>query len=204
MIDQNWIYLGVLLNLIGSVTYVVHTLQGKARPNRVTWFLWSLAPLLAYGAMLSKGVSPVDGLMTFMVGFGPLMVFIASFINRKSAWKITQFDMICGILSFAGILLWLITQDGFFAIVFTIVADALALLPTLVKSWKDPESESYLVFMNGAISAGITLLAIKTYDFSHVAFPLYIFIVCALLFAIIKFRLGLRLSKTESNERLVR
>jgi hypothetical protein len=204
MIDQNWIYLGVILNLIGSVTYVVHTLQGKAKPNRVTWFLWALAPLLAYGAMLSKGVSPVDGLMTFMVGFGPLMVLIASFVSKKSAWKITQFDITCGFFSLVGILLWLVTQDAFFAIVFTIVADGLALLPTLVKSWKEPESESYLVFLNGAISAGITLLAIKTYDFSHVAFPLYIFIACGLLFVVIKFKLGRRLSKTESLESPVR
>ncbi len=204
MIDHNWIYFGVLLNLIGSTTYVVHTLQGKAKPNRVTWFLWALAPLLAFGAMLSEGVSITDGLMTFMVGFGPLMVFVASFVNKKSMWKITQFDLICGALSVIGIVLWLFTREGVFAIILCIAADCLALLPTLVKSWKDPESESYLVFLNGAISAAITLLAIKVYDFNHLGFPLYIFIACMLLFLIIKFKVGLKISKVEAKEYLVR
>lgn len=190
MIDSNWIYLGALLNLIGSTVYTIHTIQGKTKPNRVTWFLWALAPLIAYTAMIQKGVSPLDGLMTFMVGFGPLMVFIASFINRKSVWKLTRFDFICGGLSLLGLGLWMITREGNLAILFSIAADGLAALPTIVKAWSNPESESPFVFLFGSISAGITLLAQKIYDFEHIAFPIYIFIVCLMLFALIDFKLG--------------
>jgi hypothetical protein len=192
MIDQNWIFLGAAFNLVGSVTYVVATLRGKTRPNRVTWFLWALAPLIAFFAMLGEGVSPLDGLMTFMVGFGPLMIFIASFVNKKSVWKISKFDIVCGILSILGIVAWAVTRAGVIAILFSIIADGLALLPTLVKSWKEPETENYVVFMNGAISAAITLLALKIYNFEYVAFPIYIFIVCMLMAILIKFKVGVR------------
>ena len=132
MIDSNWIYLGALINLIGSLTYVIATVRGQTKPNRVTWFLWALAPLIAFAAMLGEGVSPLDGLMTFMVGFGPLMIFIASFVNKNSVWKITRFDMICGALSVIGIIAWAFTRTGNIAIFFSIVADGLALLPTLI------------------------------------------------------------------------
>lgn len=196
MIDQNWIYLGAALNLIGSVTYVVATVKGKTKPNRVTWFLWALAPLIAFGAMVGEGVSPLDGLMTFMVGFGPLMIFIASFVNEKSVWKITKFDVICGGLSVLGIIAWALTRTGNIAILFSVLADGLALLPTLVKSWKEPETENYVVFMNGAISAMITLLALKTYNFEHVAFPVYILAACSLLFVLIKFKIGPTITKS--------
>ena len=196
MIDQNWIYLGAALNLIGSVTYVVATVKGKTKPNRVTWFLWALAPLIAFGAMVGEGVSPLDGLMTFMVGFGPLMIFIASFVNEKSVWKITKFDVICGGLSVLGIIAWELTRTGNIAILFSVLADGLALLPTLVKSWKEPETENYVVFMNGAISAMITLLALKTYNFEHVAFPVYILAACSLLFVLIKFKIGPTITKS--------
>lgn len=196
MIDQNWIYLGAALNLIGSVTYVVATAKGKTKPNRVTWFLWALAPLIAFGAMVGEGVSPLDGLMTFMVGFGPLMIFIASFVNKKSVWKITKFDIICGGLSVLGIIAWALTRTGNIAILFSVLADGLALLPTLVKSWKEPETENYVVFMNGAISAIITLLALKTYNFEHVAFPVYILAACSLLFVLIKFKVGPTITKS--------
>ena len=199
MIDPNWIYLGAVLNLIGSVTYTTATIKGKTKPNRVTWFLWALAPMIAFAAMLSNGVSMRDGLMTFMVGFGPLMIFIASFVNKKSEWKVTRFDIVCGILSIMGIISWAVTRTGNVAIFFSILADGLALLPTLRKAWTDPETENYVVFMNGAISAAITLLAIKVYDVQHVAFPLYILIVCALMATLIAFKIGPWFSRVHKN-----
>lgn len=202
MISENFIYFGALLNLIGSTNYAWNTIKGRTQPNRVTWFLWALAPLIAYAAMLGEGVSIRTGLMTFMVGFGPLLVFISSFLNRKSVWKITKFDVTCGVLSLIGLVAWIITRTGNVAIFFTIVADCLALLPTLVKSISFPETESHLVFMYGAISAGITLLALNTWDFTHAAFPVYIFIVCALLFVLIRFKLGTKIlvSRVKSRE----
>lgn len=195
MIDHNWIFLGAAFNLVGSTTYVIATIRGKTKPNRVTWFLWALAPLIAFAAMLGEGVSPLDGLMTFMVGFGPLMVFLSSFINKNSFWKISRFDIVCGAFSLLGLVAWGFTRTGIVAILFSVIADALALLPTLVKSWKEPETENYVVFMNASISATITLLATKIYDFEHLAFPVYILVACLALFVLIRFKLGRRLKQ---------
>ena len=195
MINENFIYLGAALNLVGSTSYVIQTIKGKTKPNRVTWFLWALAPMIAFGAMLGEGVSVLGGLMTFMVGFGPLLVLIASFVNKKSVWKITTFDIVCGILSLVGVGLWFITRTATIAIVFSILADALAGLPTLVKSFKEPETESSLVFFFGAISAAITLLEAKVWDFAYVGFALYIFIICAVIFILVRFKLGSHIQK---------
>lgn len=199
MIHENFVYVGAALNLIGSLNYVWHTVKGRTTPNRVTWALLALAPLIAFGAMVERGVGLHVALMTFMVGLSPLLVFIASFINRKSIWKLTRFDAACGILSLGGLIGWLFTQTGEVAIFFSIVADGLAVLPTLVKAWKNPESESPLLFFNAAISAAITLLVIKTWNFAYAGFTLYIFIICAILFVLIYFKLGLKVSKLLSN-----
>lgn len=194
MISENFIFIGAVLTLLGSLDYVTNTLKGKTKPNRVTWFLWALAPLIAFGVQLDKGVGLV-ALMTFMVGFGPLMVFIASFINKKSYWKITKFDLACGLLSCLGLLLWLILQEGNVAIAITILADGLAALPTVVKSYKEPKTESYLAFLLSAVNATITLFAVKTWDFAHVGFPVYILTICTLLFVLIRFEVGPKLRK---------
>lgn len=194
MIDEKWIIAGSILNIIGSVGYLVATVKGKTRPNRITWFLWALAPLIAFGAAMRDGVSPLQGLMTFMVGFGPLMIFLSSFVNRNSVWKATRFDYACGALSVLGLLLWMITGSGWVAIICSISADALAAIPTLVKSYKYPESESWQIFFFGALSASITLLAIDTWDLAHAGFPLYILIICLVFVALIKYRIGTRFS----------
>ena len=192
MISENFIYLGAALNLIGSSTYVLHTLQGKTKPNRVTWFLWALAPLIAFAAQLDEGVGK-QAILTFVVGFGPLLVFAASFINRKSIWKLTRFDFACGALSVLGLILWLVTDEGNLAIALSIAADGLAALPTVVKSFKEPETESYTVFLLGAVNAALTLLTIKVWAFAEYGFALYILIICLLLFTLIKFEVGKKL-----------
>jgi hypothetical protein len=194
MISEKFIYFGALLNLFGSLTYVKETIIGRTRPNRVSWFMWALAPLVAFAAEISKGVGLV-ALMTFMVGFGPLLVFIASFVNKKAVWKITQFDLLCGILSFLGLIFWLLTQEGNIAIVFAIVADTLAAIPTLFKSFKYPETESSIVFSVSAISALITLLTINNWTFAAFGFPLYIFVICTIFTLLIRFKLGKTLTR---------
>lgn len=195
MIHENFVYLGVVLNLIGSLTYVWNTLKGRTKPNQVTWFLWALAPLIAFSAMLGQGVGIHVALMTFMVGFGPLLVLIASFVNRRSVWKLTKFDITCGVMSLAGLIGWLFTQTGDVAIFFSIVADGLAALPTIVKAWKDPESENGLILLNGALSAIITMLVLKVWDFAQAGFTVYIFILCVILFLLIYFKLGPMISE---------
>jgi len=52
-----------------------------------------------------------------------------------------MFDLICGILSLVGLVLWMITKVGNVAIFFSIVADGLAAVPTLVKAYKYPDTE---------------------------------------------------------------
>lgn len=79
-----------------------------------------------------------------MVGFTPLCIFIASFFNKKSYWKITKFDLLCGLFSIFGLVLWYITKEGNIAILFAIFSDLSAGIPTLVKSFKYPETENYL------------------------------------------------------------
>ena len=191
MISDKFILIGALLNIIGSATYAYNTVKGKTDPNRVTWFLWALAPLIAFSAELGDHVG-LQSLMTFMVGFGPLLVFLASFINRKAYWKITRLDIACAVLSIIALVMWRITGTGTVAIWLSIAADLLAGVPTLIKSYREPETEHSDVFRNGALSAGITLLTIKQWTFANYGFPVYILLICLVLYVFIKFELSKR------------
>ena len=70
------------------------------------------------------------------------------------------------------------------------MADGTAAIPTIIKSYKEPESESYSVFFLAAMSAFITLMTLKTWDFAHYGFPLYILLVCILITVLVKFKIG--------------
>lgn len=189
MLDEKFVYLAFFFNIAGTVSYLIAVLKGEAKPNKVTWFLWALAPLIAFAAQLVEGVGLVS-LMTFAVGFGPLLVFLASFTNKKAAWKITKFDLFCGSISFLAIILWVITKDAFVALILSIVADAVACIPTLIKSWYHPETEEYKAYLFVAVSAFITLLTIKTWTFFNYGFPLWIFLIALVFVLFIKFKPG--------------
>lgn len=187
MINQNFIYLGAVIFFLGSIGYFIETLQGKVKPNKVTWFIWSLAPLIAFAAQVKQGVG-LQSLLAFMVGFVPLLIFIASFVNKKSYWQIKKLDLICGGLSFLGLILWQITKVGNIAILFSIISDLLAAWPTVVKSFENPETENYFLYLGNATFALITLLTIKTWNFETYSFSLYVFILTLILTVILKFK----------------
>jgi hypothetical protein len=189
MINQNFVILGAIIATMGSLSYLIDTIKGKVKPNRVSFLMWSLAPLIAFIAELKQGVG-LQSLMTFEVGFLPLTIFIASFFNKNAKWKLTRFDLTCGILSLIGLILWYLTASGNVAIVFSILADGLAALPTIVKSFSFPETESSWTYFTGTLSAAITLLTVKVWDLANAGFPLYILIVTLVISVLVQFKAG--------------
>jgi hypothetical protein len=186
---QYIVIIGVIVQLIGVIKYIKDTLSGITKPNKVTWLLWSVAPLIATAAALTDGVG-LSVLPTFMAGFGPLLVLTASFINKNAYWKSEKFDYVCGICSLLALVFWYITKEPEVAIIFSIVSDGLAAIPTLIKSWKYPETESPLAYVTGLLSSLTSFAAIKVWDFSSCAFPIYLVIAnTCLVFAIYRHKI---------------
>ncbi|HEY6396548.1 MAG TPA: hypothetical protein VIX82_03735 [Solirubrobacteraceae bacterium] len=49
--------------------------------------LWTLTPLIAFAAERAQHVG-LEALLTFAVGFGPLLVVVASFVDPRAYWKL--------------------------------------------------------------------------------------------------------------------
>jgi hypothetical protein len=173
VISVNWVYLGSAIGALGTAVYLRDTLRGSTKPNRVTWLLWAVAPLLAAAVELNEGVG-LRALPTFMIGFMPLLVFVASFHNATSVWKVRRIDYACGAMSVIGTVVWLATRNGVLAISAAIAADFLAGIPTVMKSWTHPETETVHSYVGAVISMVILLLTIDHWTFDVAAFPLFI------------------------------
>src|SRR5215211_620223 len=189
MLPSYYVIIGTLIGAAGSVAYLIDTIKGKVKPNRVSFLLWSIAPFIVFAAQIKQGVG-LESLMTFSTGFLPLMTFIGSFVNKKAEWKITKFDVVCGLLSIAGLILWLITKVGNVAIFFSIMADGLAAIPTIVKAYKFPETELAWPWIATSFGVLLTLLTLSTLTFANAGFIIYILLVDTLIFILIQFRVG--------------
>ncbi len=181
MINQNFDILAAILAFLGSASYAWKTLKGKTQPNRVTWVLWTVAPLVAFAAELSVHITLKVALLTFAEGFGPLIVVAASFVNSKAFWKIKKFDLICGAISICALIVWLLTGNGTAAVALSLLASLFASMPTIVKAYAFPRSESASAYIASTVAGIITLLTISHWTVANFGFPMYITLTSGLL-----------------------
>jgi hypothetical protein len=175
---------------IGIFYYGREVVRKKVKPNKVSWLMWSIAPLIATAAGLTSGAG-LSVIPVFMSGFGPLIIFILSLFVKKSYWKLESFDYLCGIFSLLALILWGITKQPGIAIIFAILSDLFAAIPTFIKCWKYPETETTVAYSTGLFSAFTSFGAVRIWGFAELAFPIYlIFVNSSLILAIIRKRIS--------------
>jgi len=194
MIPEYFAIVGSVIASLGGLYYLYETITGKSKPNRVTWLLWGLFPMIIFIAQRAQGVEGVSWL-TFAAGFTPFLIVLASFLNKKAYWKTQKSDYILMAAAFAGILAWFITDEPNLAILLVLVADLCAGIPTVIKSFKYPETESWIAYAISTLGFGIGIAAIQTFDFQNSAFVIYLFIMQGILTVF-----SLRKSKAKSSK----
>src|SRR3989344_5584016 len=143
MLPGQVVYIGLLLQFIGQISYIASIFRGHAKPNLVSWFIWMLAPMIGFFFLVQAGAG-FSALPIFMAGFGPAIIIL-------------------------------------FSIFFAMLSDSLAAVPTIVKSWKFPETESGLLFFLAMLSNILGLLTIKVWSFSISIFGIFVVIQCVVI-----------------------
>src|SRR5579871_1132519 len=164
---------GSVINFAACLGYVRAILKGEATPNRVTWFLWALVPLIAAAAQLQSGVG-ISTLVVLSVGAGPACVVLASFIAHKGSWQLGPFDYVCGACALAALALWAVTGDPVTAIALSILGDFAAALPTVRKAWLAPETEDRPAYVLALLGMVLGILSVGETTFSAYAFNAYL------------------------------
>lgn len=202
MIDPRFIYLALALATVGGYGYIRDTLHGVTSPNRVTWSLWGLEGALAFVIEIQQHVGSAS-LMTLMLGLVPCVVVAASFKNPESLWRIGTFDVVCGVISLAGLVFWALVNQPTIALISFVCADQIAALPTLRKSWLAPTSESSRVFIMGSLNCFITILTLKVFTTAGVLFPGCIAVTDFLLAILIITKIGPRVRRDRVASRAI-
>ena len=180
MLPEQFIYLVIISTIVGYYFYFKDFFHGETRPNLVSWFIWMLAPFIGVFFQLKAGAG-LSVLPVFIAGLGPLLVLVAFIIKKGGYWKLTTFDLICGLLSLLALVIYVLSRNLGISIVFAIVSDALAALPTIIKSWKFPETETGILYASGIINNIIGLFIIKNWVFPIYSFGIYFIIVNLIL-----------------------
>lgn len=174
------------IRVASGARYAGGVLQGSARPNWMSWSLWGLTAMVACVAQLNDGAGP-EALVTFVLGATPLMVCALAVAKGRAESGGMGLTVGCAAITMVGIVLWQLTANPVLAVLFCIVADLFASLPTLVKAYFDPDGEYPLPYLMSAAAMAVTLLTVERWTFTVYGFPLYMLVVNTAIFSIASF-----------------
>lgn len=184
------VIISALISFGGAYAYIADTIKGKTKPNRISWSMWALSPLIGTGAAIAAHADLWATSRIFLAGFLPLLVFLASFVDKKSYWQLTVFDFLCGLCSFFAIIAWILFSSTNIAILLAVLGDACASLPTLKKAWTHPHTETAITYVTSFISVVLIIPSIPSWTIENSAFQIYLLLCNSiLLFTVYRKRL---------------
>lgn len=199
MLHANFIILAILLRASGTLSYLISVLRGQTKPHMISWFFWGLAPMMAFFAQWQEqGTISPQAWVTFALGLGPFLILGASLVKNKPDWSFTRLDIVCAILAATGLILWQLTDNPMLALVLGMAADLAAGIPTVLKAYRDPESEHAPAYFISTAAMVITLLTITEWSFFTYIFPLYMLSVNVLMSAILTIKPALTRSQQQT------
>jgi hypothetical protein len=168
---QLLVALTVITFLLAAPPYVINTVKGKTKPERATWFIWSILGLIAFvaqaklGATWSLVFAGVDAL-------GSIITFGLSIRFGVGGW--TQLDRIALVIAALGVIISLVEQQPIIALLGVILADASGTILTIRKTFLAPDSETTISWLLVAVGAVCSILSIGRFDLVLMLFPAYL------------------------------
>lgn len=177
-------YISALLSILMVVPYIKDIFLLKTKPERASWFIWTVLGCIAFFSQFAKGAT--DSL--WLTAGQTFAVFIIVILSIKyGVGGFTKRDMRALIGAGIGLILWYITSEPAWALFFVIIIDSIGTSLTAVKAYSDPASETLSTWIMSGTSGIFGTLAVGALNPILLAYPLYIvvanytIVICILL-----------------------
>jgi hypothetical protein len=170
--------------LIGGIPYLRDIYKGHARPHVLSWLGWSFITALGGAAMLAEGSTWAVAIV-FANTILCLTIAGYSIVKGVGVWSTGIYDYIFFGLGILGLILWQTLDLPVIALVCAIAADLSFGVPTVIKTFKDPSSETSFVWLTATIAGLLSLFAVQNFQFSESAYPIYLFLFDALMLSLV-------------------
>lgn len=174
-----------IVSLAAFVPYIIAILRGETKPNRATWWIWTVVGFMLGASYYSSGASHTIW-VPVSYAVGPLATALLSIKYSEGGW--TRFDQKCLLGAGASLVLWWMFSSPLLALVINIIIDLMGALPTIRKAYREPEKEDRVAWALFFAGNTINLFAVETWTFAIAIYPIYMFLCCGLIAALVFFR----------------
>ena len=194
MVIQAAGYLSGIVIIISLLPYFKDIFLKKTKPERASWFIWSVLGLISFFSQFAKGAS-YSLVMTGVQALGDLSIFLLAV--KYGIGGFARRDFIALIGAGIGLFLWYLTKEAAIALFIVIFIDAIGVVLTVIKTYKNPGTETTIYWVMTSISGLLACIAVGKINFILLAYPLYILL--ASLAVLVSIKLGFRHSNTKTS-----
>lgn len=160
-----------LVAVIGGPFYLYDIIKGTTKPARSTWFIWTVQGAIAFGSQAVLGAH--WSLLYSGLNFGGnLIVWLLSLKYGFGGWQ--RIDIAALIIAAGGFVLSVVTHAPTVALVGVIVADFAGTVPTLLKAYRRPASETTITWLALGTSALLAIFSVGSMRWTLWLYPVYL------------------------------
>ena len=157
---------------ISYIPFIRGTLRGWVVPNRASWTVWFVQDVLIASSAIMAGVGPA-AVMPVIWGLGAAIMLTLS-LTKGTRGAFTGLEKACLVLSGLGILLWATTGAPRVTLVASVSALVIGGIPTVVKAWAKPWTETMSGWLLMILGTVFSALAIQRWTFDSGFLPVVI------------------------------
>ena len=163
-----------VLSIFAFVPYILDTIARRTEPQRASWLIWAVLGSIAFMSQVFEGA-------TSSLWFAGVQVASTIIILVLSIWVGTgkflgKSDYMILVAASIGLLLWYFTDNAAYALAITISISLLGGMATIVKAYRDPESETlitWVVSLAASVCAILSVGVVGSYPVGLSAIPVY-------------------------------
>ena len=159
-----------VLEVFDTVPYVRDTVRGATRPHRGTWLIWCVLGFVACAGQRADGAS---WSLILTASQAVLTGVIFALAIRRGEGGLSRFEVSLIAVACAGLLGWLVVQEPLVAVICVIVADLSAVAMMTPKAYRDPYSETLVMYALASAGGGLAAGAVGALDVSLLLYPVY-------------------------------
>lgn len=166
-----------ILAITGYIPYIISILRGTTKPNRATWFIWTIVGgLLAFSYIAEGDQNSIWLPLGYF--FGPLIAALLSLKYGYAQW--TRLDTYCIAAAILSIIPWVLSDNATATLIINVAIDIFGALPTVVKAYHEPETEDFTAWVIFFVANTLQLFAISMWNIAAI-YPIYLFILAGTL-----------------------
>ena len=174
-------FVAMACSLSSGTIYLVSMVKGRARPQRITWLLWSiLGAVYLLSALRSHG-NVIYTTASFIGPFSVLALSVKYGVGGKS-----KLDLLSLAIALFALALLAFTKSPIASLLICLFVDAIGAALTVRKVLRDRSSEPRITWLISACGGAFALLGLRDYQIANLLFPGYIVILGLLTFSLVR------------------